>query len=101
MSRPVAQRRQLIGDSFDPSQDHESTARLGAENPDARLTPSGRYLRLKLTQTGALLGTPAYMAPEQFAAMAGDARADQFSFCVALYEALYGQRPLRATNRST
>jgi tetratricopeptide (TPR) repeat protein len=54
---------------------------------------SGRYLAVKLTQTGALLGTPTYMAPEQFAAQATDARTDQFSFCVALYEALYGERP--------
>jgi serine/threonine protein kinase/tetratricopeptide (TPR) repeat protein len=56
-------------------------------------TPSGRYLSIKLTQTGAMLGTPAYMAPEQFAVRPTDARTDQFSFCVALYEALYGQRP--------
>ena len=33
------------------------------------------------------------MAPEQFLAGATDARTDQFSFCVALYEALYGERP--------
>ena len=33
------------------------------------------------------------MAPEQFQARATDARTDQFSFCVALYEALYGERP--------
>jgi tetratricopeptide (TPR) repeat protein len=46
-----------------------------------------------LTRTGTLLGTPLYMAPEQFLARATDARTDQFSFAVALYEALYGERP--------
>lgn len=46
-----------------------------------------------LTKTGALLGTPRYMAPEQFTGAFADARSDQFSFCVALYEALYRQHP--------
>src|SRR5205085_4403140 len=46
-----------------------------------------------LTQAGALVGTPAYMAPEQILAKATDARTDEFSFCVALFEALYGERP--------
>ncbi|MEM9454354.1 MAG: tetratricopeptide repeat protein [Myxococcota bacterium] len=46
-----------------------------------------------LTQTGMVLGTPAYMALEQMSGQPADARSDQFSFCVALYEAVYGERP--------
>ncbi|MFO0738804.1 MAG: protein kinase [Labilithrix sp.] len=46
-----------------------------------------------LTRTGAVAGTPAYMSPEQFTGQSLDARTDQFSFCVALYEALYDERP--------
>lgn len=46
-----------------------------------------------LTRAGALVGTPAYMSPEQFGFGSVDARSDQFGFCVALYEAVYGQRP--------
>lgn|GEM_PF-2845171 len=46
-----------------------------------------------LTRTGALLGTPKYMAPEQEAGLSATARSDQFGFCVALYESLYGHPP--------
>ena len=39
------------------------------------------------------MGTPAYMAPEQRSGGTVDARADQFAFAVALWEALCGKRP--------
>jgi tetratricopeptide (TPR) repeat protein len=41
-------------------------------------------------------GTPGYMAPEALRASGGDARSDQFGFCISLHEALYGCRPFRA-----
>lgn len=47
----------------------------------------------RLTRTGALTGTPAYMAPEQFSGKEVDARSDQFAFCVVIFEALEGRRP--------
>ncbi len=53
--------------------------------------PDG-MLSSALTATGALLGTPAYMAPEQLLGGRADARSDQFSFALALHEALCGQR---------
>jgi tetratricopeptide (TPR) repeat protein/predicted Ser/Thr protein kinase len=47
----------------------------------------------RLTSTGDIMGTPLYMAPEQRAGRAVDARADQYAFCVALYRALHGVFP--------
>ncbi|HLL06923.1 MAG TPA: serine/threonine-protein kinase [Myxococcaceae bacterium] len=57
--------------------------------------PVGSSLPLNetLTRAGSVVGTPSYMSPEQFRGGEVDARSDQFSFCAALYRALYGQRP--------
>ncbi len=46
-----------------------------------------------LTRVGTILGTPAYMAPEQLEGTDFDERSDQFAFCVAVWESLFGRRP--------
>ena len=72
-------------------------SRAGPTAPDPALaslsSPSFDALSAELTHAGSVVGTPAYMAPEQFLALPTDARADQFSFCVALWEGLFGERP--------
>ncbi len=61
---------------------------------DALITANGHgALSLKVTQFGAVTGTPMYMAPEQWRGEEADARVDQFAFCVTLWESLHGVRP--------
>ncbi len=64
----------------------------GAVSPTTGHSGPG-LLSAEVTQAATVLGTPGYMAPEQFGGSPADAKSDQFSFCVALYKCLYRQPP--------
>jgi serine/threonine protein kinase/tetratricopeptide (TPR) repeat protein len=76
----------------------EGEVETHAESSGESIAGSLSLSEEQLTQTGALMGTPAYMAPEQHLGGVIDHRSDQFSYCVALYEAVCGQRPFRGAN---
>ncbi len=88
---------------------------LSTDSDDARLDPSAPVSEsasedimsvvqsttdMKLTMAGRIVGTPAYMAPEQRRGRPTGPATDQFSFAVAVYEGLYGKLPYRAENHS-
>ncbi len=58
-------------------------------------------LSTPITRVGSILGTPAYMAPEQILGETATARSDQFAFCVALYEAICGVLPFEGESLTT
>jgi tetratricopeptide (TPR) repeat protein/tRNA A-37 threonylcarbamoyl transferase component Bud32 len=68
---------------------------------EAALSRSGRRLGERLTEDGAVLGTPGYIAPEVLCGRQADPRADQFSFCVTAWEALFGDRPFAGEDHTT
>ena len=69
----------------------EVPAPIASASPSRDAVPA-----IALTQVGTIMGTPLYMAPEQHEGGATDHRADQFSFCVTLWEALYERTPYSA-----
>ena len=54
-----------------------------------------------LTRTGTVVGTPAYMSPEQVTGHPVDGTADQFSLAVMIYQLLTGERPFTGENPTT
>ena len=73
----------------DGSHDKQAGAPAAPDSEDfPRLEAS-----MATTTHGRILGTPRYMSPEQMRAETVDGRSDQFSFCVALYHAIYGEWP--------
>jgi serine/threonine protein kinase len=78
--------REVSGESdFDPTPSLPADREIPLVEDPVLSTP--------LTRAGSVLGTPVYMSPEQHRGETADARSDQFSFCVALYEGLCGTRP--------
>lgn len=67
----------------------------GLGEPDATAAVTTPSALSGLTVSGSVLGTPAYMAPEQWNGGAVTPATDQFGYCVALWEALTGERPYR------
>ena len=102
----------LVHRDFKPSNiflDDDGCAKVGdfgvarppaqdAQTSEHSQPPTTNVLDVLLTETGAIVGTPAFMPPEQIAGGYVDHRSDQFSFCVAMFRSLYGRAPYPGSN---
>jgi predicted Ser/Thr protein kinase len=87
----------LVGDDGRPRVGDFGLARVGAETSPPPKDDVLLSLTTPMTVTGTVLGTPAYMSPEQLGGETVDARADQFAFCVVAWECIFGRRPFAGT----
>ncbi|ACY14056.1 serine/threonine-protein kinase [Haliangium ochraceum] len=79
---------------------HDNADPLGVtEISDREAETPGKVAR-RLTATGTFMGTPRFMSPEQMLGGEIDHRSDQFSFCVSLFYALYGEWPFEGDDPS-
>jgi len=81
------------GDAAEATIDHAPASVRRPRGGGPASGPPSRKAERRLTETGTVMGTPSYMAPETLRGAAPDRRSDQFSFCVALYHALYDTFP--------
>jgi tetratricopeptide (TPR) repeat protein/predicted Ser/Thr protein kinase len=98
-SAPASAEREPVGDATARAMERVRT-RMRELGKLAVVSPSPPPTELvasritdPLTREGAIIGTPSYMAPEQIVGDQVDARCDQYSLCVSIFEALHGQRP--------
>jgi len=85
-------------DDATSSPSHRSSGAVDPRSPSIEISGSAS-LSQQLTEVGAVMGTPAYMAPEQHRGEVADARSDQYAFCISLWEGLWAQRPFRGDFR--
>ena len=84
---------------FGLAQEHHGTVELSEDSFGTPARPLGDENEPNLSMPGAVVGTPAYMSPEQHQGAATSTSTDQYSFSVVAFEALYGVRPYVGNSR--
>ena len=84
----------LVGDDFRVRVLDFGLARAAQDIRGSDRAPDDEFAEVQ-TADGVVVGTPAYMAPEQLQGLPADGRSDQFAFCVSLWECLFDELPYK------